>query len=239
MIGNFIWLFLSLGAFTDSPAMEQQNPLADSVIVENLMPGNPSLNQSDAQGRRQGLWVTYHANNMVESMGYFVDSLRDGTFIFIDERGWVIAEENYKMGIFHGSQRYYSIGTLVKLAMYVDGELDGIYETYHRNRIIAERHFYEKGKKHGMSVWFSEKGQPSFEYTYQHGEIHGEVKSYYPSGAIKTLTIYKNNEMDGGYYEYHEVGTMALSGQYKKGKKTGEWITYNEMGDPIKKEKIK
>jgi antitoxin component YwqK of YwqJK toxin-antitoxin module len=241
MTGILMYLLVGLTQFhTSQPSDGSSLMIADSLIVDYYIQGNPhpNMNRTDEQGRRQGLWVTYHPNNMVESMGYFVDSLRDGAFVFINERGWVIAEENYRMGVFDGTQRYYNFGQLTKLAMYKNGQLDGIYETYSRNQIIAERHFYENGVKHGLSTWFFDNGKPSFVYPYDRGKIEGEVKVYYQSGAIKSVTKYMDNEMNGAHFEYHETGIMALSGQYKKGQKKGEWITYNEQGDPIKKEKF-
>jgi antitoxin component YwqK of YwqJK toxin-antitoxin module len=233
MLHSYIFSFvMALGSFQNQ-AIEQ-----DSLIVEHVQE-QPTLNIVDGQGRRQGTWVTYHPNNMLQSIAHFVDDKLEGPYIQISDRGYLLSEEHFKNDQYHGTQRYFNLGVLSKLAMYKDGVYDGVVETYHRNRNIAERHFYENGQKHGLSTWFFESGEPSFVYEYQNGLIEGKVTTYHKNGMLKSETHYQKNQMHGPHVELHEQGTLAAQGNYHKGEQVGEWFYYNERGDLERKEKFK
>lgn len=227
-------LFFSTVLFL-SPNNHQTAP-TDSVIVEYVVE-NPQVNVVDAEGRKQGVWMSYHANSMLQSVTYFVNDQLEGPLVQLSDRGYLLSEEHFLNNEYHGTQRYFNLGVLSKLVMYKNGVYDGVFETYHRNRNIAERHFYENGKKHGLSVWYFENGEPSFVYAYHYGAIAGTVTVYHKNGMVKSATAYTNNQMHGDFLELHENGTTAVKGQYKNGEKVGEWLFYSDRGDLIRKEK--
>jgi hypothetical protein len=95
---------------------------------------------------------------------------------------------------------HYGDGTLAGRATYVDGQLDGVAEWFHRSGDLRERATYVRGQVHGKQIWQrTKKGKtselPWFEklgkgtWRYEVGRAHGE-------GEARHFTLYGASGVD-------------------------------------------
>ena len=76
---------------------------------------------------------------------------------------------------------------------YVNGELQGPYMVYYRNRNITKSANYENGKLHGNFKQYSDVGVLTDDLNYVNGLLDGEATYYEPNGRIKKKGIYRQD----------------------------------------------
>lgn len=184
---------------------------------------------------KEGSWITYHHNGMVNSVINYRKGKKTGAAIYIDQRAYIKYEQNFKNDILHGEYKEYAPGgRLVTSVNYKNGQLHGEKKLYYDNGKIQEESFYIEGKKDGVAKWFTQQGQLVAEFRYKAGAFDGVQKAYFNSGGIMSETFYVNDKKEGQYKEYHENNTLKIEGQYQNDLKEGEWKEYDEEGKLIK-----
>jgi len=184
---------------------------------------------------KDGSWVNYHNNGMVNSVISYIKGKKNGTAIFIDQRAYLKYEQNYKNDILDGAYKEYAPGGRMKKELnYKDGKLHGAKKIYYDNGRVQEESFYVDGQKDGIAKWYSQNGKLVAEFYYKMGIFDGTQKAYYNTGELMSEGFYTNNKKEALYKEYYIDGTVKLEGQYERDLKTGEWNEYSEDGKLIK-----
>lgn len=134
-------------------------------------------------GLRTGTWVTYHpASNKVKSITNYINGLRTGIEVSLNNRGQIEAMAEYKEDVLHGLKASYSGGHPTEEITYKDGIVDGPFAIYN-NRTIQRKGTFLNGKQHGILEYFDDKGNVTLRYEYKNGEkiTGGIVETVQPS----------------------------------------------------------
>lgn len=200
------------------------------------------LNQTDAQGRKQGKWQRYFANsNDLRYEGQFKNDKAVGKFIY-----------------------YYPGGKVRAVMIHDEVKPRTVAYYYHENDTLAAYGIYRSEKKDSIWVNFLDSGWPSSKEEYKNGELNGERTTYYGpevstdgSQHVLRKSNFKNGRLDGAFIEYFPDGVVKEKGEYKNGvpngvivknhpngkmmikerwknrQKHGWWVTYDESGKEL------
>lgn len=172
------------------------------------------INQTDAQGRKQGKWQKiYPGTRVYQYKGQFKDDKPIGTFYYYHKNN------RPKAIIKHESKLNRSVATF-----------------YHETGGVISHGIYRNQKKDSVWTGFDNTGILRFKETYKNGKLNGKRQEFFPpeQGTKKqvTLTIkhYKNDLLDGEFREYFENGFLREKGYYVQNNKNGVWETYHSTG---------
>ena len=129
--------------------------------------------------------VTFHSNGKKASEGVFINKMKEGKWLYYNNGGKIIAEDNYKNGkkhgvfklyssqdgtllkeepwsnnILHGEYKeYYTTGQLRLKWNYKNGKIDGPYESYYLNGVVWNKGQYIAGLRHGTWICYNREGK--------------------------------------------------------------------------------
>ncbi|MDY8135592.1 toxin-antitoxin system YwqK family antitoxin [Aquimarina sp. 2201CG5-10] len=153
----------------------------------NLMTGEMIAKGVYKQGKKQGIWESYHDGGAVHTKEEFNKGKRIGemAYFFADGTPKIItAIQNDK---FHGEHKeYYPGGQISITGYYHNGVEDATWKEYYEDGLIKEI------------------------YNYQAGLWHGTYEKYYPNGNIAEKGRY---ELDNkkGTWEYFDTNGIVIS----------------------------
>ena len=102
-------------------------------------------------GKREGLWTTYHENGQLRVRSIYKDG---------------------KNNDLH--QEYYEDGVLWKTMMFKDNEYDGLHVVYYGNGQVRYQGQYEDGKQEGCWEFFHEDGSYKFNSLFKNDKRQGD-----------------------------------------------------------------
>jgi len=225
------------------------------VVALQFTLAQTTINQKDANGKKQGLWeektssgsskgnylndqkegnwLSYGSNGNLTRIEAFSKGLREGIYVEIDQRGYLVSEMYYVNNQLDGTAKKFYYGTNpASVIDYKQGKIHGKKKEYYENAAgkIKEESTYTDDQKDGPSNFFASNGDPIAEYIYVKGSLEGVQKSYYPGKKLMSEQNYVNNIESGLYKEYYENGKVKMEGNYKEGKMDGRWVEYSEDG---------
>lgn len=128
---------------------------------------------------------------------YYVDKstgLKEGLLRQFNDKGVLIAEENYVAGELHGERKLYNEqGIVVIREQYKNNEFEGEYRNYHDDGTLKQQ-----GK-------------------YINGAMNETWKAYYPNGSLREVVTFVENQENGPFREWYETGKPKASGTYLNG----------------------
>lgn len=190
------------------------------------------INQTDAQGRKQGEWVLKKPDGTLVYEGRFVDDQPVGEFKRYYEEGGLKAEMVYRSPSEVYAKLYYPGRQLVLMAegKYINQEKDSVWLSYDPSGQLKSQDTYKNDVRQGRALVYHENGEISEETTYVDGERHGEWKRYYPDGQLMAQGTFENGERVGEYLKNYPNGKTWVKGEYIDGFKESTWIYGNEDG---------
>jgi antitoxin component YwqK of YwqJK toxin-antitoxin module len=198
-------------------------------------------NEVDAQGRKQGNWVTYDGNGNIKYEGAFKDDKPVGEFKYYYPDGQVkaIVNHNPVTGEVY-AVNYYKNGLLMARGKYINQAKDStwLYFSEIDETIVSEEH-WDRGKKVGEWKTYYPSGQVMEVTQYKNGVKEGKWIQYFSDGTKKAEATYVNNELEGLMQIFYITGKVEVSGTYKNSTKNGIWMYFNEIGEAEKKEVYK
>jgi len=108
-------------------------------------------------------------------------------------------------------------GTGKRYNIYLNGQLESVYE-------------YVNFQLHGIQREWYENGALKFERRYVNGKKEGVEKGFYESGKPLYETIYKNDIMDGKAISWYETGGKLYENVFVAGKREGVETAYYPDG---------
>jgi len=183
--------------------------------------------------QKEGNWISYGSNGNLTRIESFARGIRQGIFVEIDQRGYLVSEMYYKDNLLEGTAKKYYYGTNpASLIDYKQGKINGKKKVYYENAAgkLTEESDYVNDIKDGNSNFFAVNGDPIAEFVYKNGLLEGIQKSYYPAKKLLSEQNYIHNIESGLFKEYYESGKVKSEGNYKDGKMDGKWMEYNEDG---------
>jgi antitoxin component YwqK of YwqJK toxin-antitoxin module len=186
--------------------------------------------------------TTYDLTSGIERMdGIMLNNKRDSVWKSFDDKGRLVAIENYRNGKRSGLCRRFSSGKrLAEMATFEDGYMEGIRLKMSEEGDTMEYAHYSGDKKHGygmtveyLAVKDLTDDQKNFivQGTYDKGKLAGKFTLKYPSTKkIAAEEEYENGYLTGKRKLYYENGQPAYEAEYVKGKVAGKETKYYENG---------
>ncbi len=213
------------------------------IIILAIIPliSFSQVNQTDANGLRQGLWKKQQPNGKPLYEGYFkndkpvgewkrfheggqvkavinYDAGSDSAFTqLFDESGKKIAEGVYINEKKEGTWKYFSGNKLIADEQFKYGLKDGVSHTYYDSGEKLEEVDWKNGKQDGVYRVFFKDGKPFMEYKMQYGMRNGLCLTYFQNGRVEIEAYYKNGLRDGNWNFYKEDGELWYTLKYADG----------------------
>lgn len=188
------------------------------------------INQTDANGLRQGLWQKKQANGKLIYEGSFKNGKPVGEWKRYHEGGRVKAILNYDSKSDSARARLFDEwGNKVAEGNYLDEQKAGTWVYYRENRKIGDE-FYINGSKHGIARKYYETGEVWESVEWQNGKQEGKFQVFFKSGEPFFQCKMSNNQRNGLCLTYFQNGKVELEANYKNGLHHGEWKYFDENG---------
>ena len=122
--------------------------------------------------KKEGMWVSYGANNIKVEQGAFLDGKKYGLWKTFYEDGSVSMEVNFENDLEQGAVKHYFIdGKLKQEANYKDGFLDGLSINYDGKGKKVLKGIYYKGARDGKWIYYDEQQTMETILEYDKGQL--------------------------------------------------------------------
>ncbi len=199
------------------------------------------INQSDAKGLKQGIWMKKYNDGSIRYEGKFENDIPVGVFKYYYEDGKKISSvlEYYNKGTQANAKIYHLNGKLMGEGKYLNQKKDSSWKYYDQGENLISEEFYLKNKKNGRWTVYYKEGKLASEKNWSNDLEQGEWKEYFETGKLKIQAFYKDGNLEGKVINYFPNGLKMQEGNYQSSLKNGDWISYNEDGTLKMKENYK
>lgn len=191
------------------------------------------INQTDAQGQRNGVWRKMYPNTQqLRYEGTFDHGKEIGEFNFYCEecKDKPMATKNFSAKDDVADVKYFTIkGKLVSEGKMKGKERIGEWVYYQeKSKEVMTRENYVNGKLDGKVTTYYPNGKITEETNYKNGKKEGEENYYSLEGMLLKKFRYKNDKLEGPAFYYDAYGNLVIEGFYKNEKKHGLWKYYKD-----------
>lgn len=186
------------------------------------------LNQTDANGLRQGHWEKHQDNGRLLYEGDFKNGKPVGEWKRYHPGGQVKALIEYR-GDTAMTQLFDVWKKKLAEGAYVNESKEGLWKIYNKNRLIADE-TYDHGIKNGLAHRYYDTGEVMEETSWQNGQKNGDYRVFFKSGEPYLQCKMKDDMRDGLFLVYFENGREELVASYHNNLRDGEWIYYDQEG---------
>ncbi|MFI1771411.1 toxin-antitoxin system YwqK family antitoxin [Thalassobellus citreus] len=192
-----------------------------------------SINQFDAEGKRDGIWKkTFDNTKVLRYEGVFIHGKEVGLFKFyknINGKAVLAATRQFNESNTIADAKFYtSKGKLIS-----EGQMDGkiyigTWKYYQKksDTLLILEHYDNFGKLDGERLVYYKNGQIAEKQFYKSGKLEGESFLYSEENKVLKSFVYVNGELHGISKYYSPDGGLLVEGNYKRGKKDGVWKYY-------------
>ena len=152
----------------------------------------------------------FYRDSIIMAQGLYREEKKDSTWTYYGSTGLLAADENYKMGIRHGTSTVYN-------------PAGKVYEQF----------TYHEGEKNGPWRQYFEEGNLKVEGQYAKEKLEGWTKFYNVDGGVSHEGLYRNNVKDSIWNHYDVKGKIEIQQKYKMGRLKNA----DEVSDYIEKKK--
>jgi len=202
------------------------------VILLFLLPfiSFSQINQTDANGLRQGRWQKMQPNGKPMYDGNFKDGKPVGEWKRFHSGGQVKAIIKYRTESDSADAKLLDEwGKKVAEGIYLNEKKSGFWNYFSENRKIADEHFVD-GEKHGKAHKYYDTGEVWEETDWIHGNQEGSWRVFFKNGEPFFQCKMSNNQRNGLCLTYFQNGRVELEANYKNGLRHGEWKYFDEQG---------
>lgn len=188
------------------------------------------LNQTDFEGRKQGVWIEKYPNGVVKSEIFYKDGKPAGIFNKYYENGNPKSKMVFdEKSIYCSAILYNPQGQKVAMGYYYNKQKDSLWQYFYNDTIVVAEESYKKGVKNGFERNYSTFGPIVLEEKfYKNGKLDSTWTRYTIEGKKKFVARYKNDQRTGIYELYDENGKVIIQGKYKYNVPQGTWKYWNE-----------
>ena len=188
------------------------------------------INQTDANGLKQGFWTKKYPNGVIAYEVTFKNNIPVGDYKRYHENGKLNAFLIYDdEGKWADAKMYDDDGKLIAEGKYIGKLKEGLWVYSDKGAKVAEE-TYKNGKKEGVSKSFYKNGNLSEEKHWKNDVENGAWRQYYINGKKRLETRIDNGIRNAVYYVYYQNGMLEIRGQYKNDRMEGKWIYYDKKG---------
>ncbi len=187
------------------------------------------VNQTDAQGRKQGLWKKYYPKTQqLRYEGTFVNDKPKGVFKYYDENNFLTGTVTHIDGVVSYAKNFYESGKLKSEGKFINQKKDSTWIVLREDGTMLSKDNYADDKLNGTSTVYHIEGQPSQVNTYKNGVLNGPSISYYDNGKTLGERNYLEGKIQGAVKTYYLSGALKTQGAYTNDFPSGSWSNYNE-----------
>lgn len=189
-------------------------------------------NKTDAEGRKQGLWIKHYDNDTLRYRGNFKDDNPIGLFERFYEDGSLQALITYESPIKARAKIFYPEDSLLMAqGIYLKEKRDSTWLFYSPEGNLTSKENYQDGKKQGLTIIYFADGSISEKIHFKNGLKDGLWEQFFEDGTLKLKsTVRDGTRYEGQYTSYYPDGTKLLEGTYLEGKKHSSWYHFNDNG---------
>jgi antitoxin component YwqK of YwqJK toxin-antitoxin module len=197
------------------------------------------INQTDAQGKKQGQWIKKYPNSsVIMYQGTFKNDKPIGTFTYNYQSNKVKAvikhdEKTNRSEAFF----YHENGKLMSQGIYRNMKKDSVWTTFNSDGRITMKETYKNDLLNGLKTVYYIPDDPEVrvevvisEYNYLNGKPEGNFVEYYPNRQVRKTGQFKNNQRIGRWITYEVNGNKLIDENYYDGKLHGWFIGYDKNG---------
>lgn len=190
------------------------------------------LNQTDAQGRKQGKWTKFHeGSEQPFYVGQFKDDIRVGEWTYFYIRGGKKAEAQFSnSGKVCHSTLYTERGQLMAKGKYINEKKDSTWTYYFDTGGVGSKENWKAGTKHGPEVSYFRTGGIVESLNWEMGKKNGPFKEYHTKDVLSREGTYQLDEYEGQMTFYFDNGRKEIEGKFVNGMRESTWRYYNQDG---------
>ena len=186
------------------------------------------VNQTDANGLRQGPWQKKQDNGRFIYEGNFKDGKPVGEWKRYHPGGQIKALIEYK-GDTAFTQLFDVWHKKVAEGNYVNERKEGVWKIYNENLLVADES-YVNGVKNGVAHRFYDTGEVLEESHWENGKESGDYQAFYKTGQPYIQSKMKDGLRNGLFLVFYENGRPEREAEYINGLRNGEWKFYDSDG---------
>lgn len=199
----------------------------------SMVVAQESVNQSDSNGARHGLWKKYYPETeQLRYEGEFEHGKEVGTFKFYCEKCGKKPNvtKSFKANSTLSEVSYLTAdGDLVSTGKMDGKDRIGEWLYFHKKSDkVMTREFYTKGVLDGKKIIYYPNGKITEEINYVNGIKEGANLYYSETGVVLKDLHYVNDKLHGLATYNDSNGAKTIEGHYKEGKKNGLWNYYKD-----------
>ncbi len=217
--------------------MKMKNPLLIITVVlmcnvAATAQASDTLNQTDAQGRRQGVWIKKDATGRLIYRGQFADDVPVGEFIYYDEAARVkVLQIMSDSGTRAATKSFHPGGVMQSEGDYLNRLKTGEWKYWDQYGQLLTIENYNQDTLQGGFFVFYQNGDTAEILHYERGLKDGQWIQYFKDGKLKTKGLFVNDTLNDTINFYQPNGKVRVAGRYNHGLKTGAWVYYIESGE--------
>ncbi len=189
------------------------------------------INQTDANGLRQGLWKKEQPNGRLLYEGRFQNDKPVGEWKRYHEGGQIKAIIQYQENNDSAYAQLFDVwGKKVAEGRYVNEKRSGKWTLYSNGLKVAEEQ-YKDGLKSGECLKFYNTGELLEQSDWVDGKQEGNYRLFFKNGQPFLQCKFSNNLRNGLFLSYFQNGLVEMEAEYKNSLRHGEWKYYNQEGD--------
>ena len=210
--------------------------MSGNIIAQN------TVNQIDAQGKKQGFWTKkdaegklmyeatfkddkpvgemkrFHPNGKLKAVMNFVEGSDESEAQLFDERGKQIAQGKYSGQKKIGEWTYMVDSKVVSTETYLNGLKNGVSKRFYKTGELLEESNWQNDKLNGIYRSYFQDGKTFMECTYSEGNRNGTFKTWFPNGALELDANYTNDNRDKDWNYFNESRELQYTLKYELGK---------------------
>lgn len=200
-----------------------------------------NINQTDAQGRKQGVWAKkdaegkliyqatfkddkpvgelkrFHPNGVVKAILNFTEGNDESLAQLFDEKGKLVAEGKYAGQKKNGEWKYISDGKVVGTETFNNGQKHGIARRFYKSGEILEESNWVADQMNGVCKSYFQDGKIFLECNYANGKRNGSFKTWSPAGVLELDATYTDDSKDKEWKYFDEAGKLRFTLKYELG----------------------
>jgi len=212
------------------------------LLMSQFAIAQSKINQFDANGKRDGIWIKYYkVNNNIRYKGRFIHGKEIGVFKYydIDNDEVPIIIRKFNLNDSFEDVLFFSKKGILQSEGKMQGKLRvGKWVFYHKDgKTVMTEEFYKNGKIDGESKVYYANGKLTEVLHYSNGKLNGNYKRYSILGFLYQDLTYVNGVLNGPAIFYNrKTGKILSKGNFKNNKRLGSWKHYGN-GKPINTDK--
>jgi len=200
--------------------------ISGSLLAQN------TVNQVDAQGRKQGYWTKKDSDGKVIYQATFKDDKPVGEMKRFHPNGKPMALIAFTAGSeLSDAQLFDERGKLIAKGKYAGQKKTGEW-TYLSDSKVMSTEIYVAGQKNGTCKRYYTTGELLEESNWQNDKLQGIYRSYFQDGKTYLECNYSSGLRNGIFKTWFPNGTLEIDGNYTDNVRDMNWKYYNEKGEP-------